>query len=308
MRPAGLLITIAVVCLGSLALLVVVVWSQGCSRVKKRLREVAKEDGGPIPPPQPSRSRALAESPTVRKLLLPSNPAEQSRLRSRLLKAGLYHPQTLYVFTGVKVVLMLAPALAGLAAGLLHVVPVRNGLVLGMLGSSAGLVLPGLWLDRRKAARQGSLRRALPDALDVIVVCLEAGMGLQGALQRVVAELETIHTRLAFELNIILREVHLGHSIGEAMRRCADRTDLEEMRSLASVVLQSEHFGVSLARGLRVHAETLRVQRLHRAEEMGQRAAVKILFPTLLCIFPTIFLVLAGPAVMQMVGIFSQKR
>jgi tight adherence protein C len=308
MRSLGLLMVLAVLSLGSLALLLAMLWSRRSTQIQERLRRVVGEEGKPATSTSSSRILKLARTPRLSRFLLPPDTAERGRLMNRLLQAGFYHPHALHVFMGVKVCLIIAPAVVGIVVGMLHFISLRNSLVLGLMGSSVGLLLPGLWLDRRKAARHACLRRALPDALDVIVICIEAGIGLQGAIKRVVVELETIHPLLAFELDIALREVYLGHSLGEALQHFAERSDLEELRSLASVVLQSEHLGVGVARGLKVHSEALRLRRLHRAEEMGQRAAVKILFPTLLCIFPAIFLVLAGPAVMQMLRIFSKHR
>jgi tight adherence protein C len=161
------------------------------------------------------------------------------------------------------------------------------------------MVGPSMWLDRRKKSRQMILRRGLPDALDVIVICVEGGLSLVGALRRVAGDLRTVHPELALELEIVQREVQLGQTAGEALRRFGDRSDMEEIRSLASVIIQSERFGAGLNKALRVHAETLRMRRQQRAEEMAQKAGTKVLFPTLLCIFPAIFVVVLGPAMIQ---------
>ena len=119
-------------------------------------------------------------------------------------------------------------------------------------------------------------------------------------------ELRTAHPLLAAELNIVQREIQLGRSPGESLRQMGQRTDLEEIRSLASVIIQAEQFGASLVKSLRVHAETLRLKRQQRAEEMAQKAATKILFPTLLFIFPAIFVVILGPAVIHVTNIFNK--
>src|SRR5262249_12604771 len=148
-------------------------------------------------------------------------------------------------------------------------------------------------------------RRALPDALDVLVICLEGGLSLTGAFKRVASELRTAHPGLATEMLIVEHEIQLGRPIGEAMRQFGERADLEEVRSLASVISQSERFGASLTKALRVHAESLREKRLQRAEEMAQKAATKIIFPTLLFIFPGVFIVILGPAAIQIVRALS---
>jgi tight adherence protein C len=142
-------------------------------------------------------------------------------------------------------------------------------------------------------------RRALPDALDLMVICLEGGLSLPAALKRISAELRTAHTELAAELAIVQREIQLGRSPGDALKQMGIRSDLEEVRSLSSVITQAEKFGASLVKSLRVHSETLRLKRQQRAEEMGAKAATKVLFPTLLFIFPAIFVVILGPAAIQ---------
>jgi tight adherence protein C len=138
------------------------------------------------------------------------------------------------------------------------------------------------------------------------VICLEGGLSLQGAIRRVAAELRAAHPVLARELNIVQREIHMGRSAGDAIRQFAARADLEEVRSLSSVILQAERYGASLGKALRVHGEALRVKRLQYAEEMAQKASTKMLFPTLLCIFPGIFLVVLGPAMLHVIRIFSR--
>jgi tight adherence protein C len=193
-----------------------------------------------------------------------------------------------------------------LLLGLLGIVNIMYGVLIGAIVGAFGMIGPSFWLDRRKKARQSSLRRALPDALDILVICLEGGLSIPGAIRRISGELRTAHPILALEFNIVQREIHLGHSTGEALRRFAARADLEELRSLASVIMQSERFGASLVKALRTHAESLRIKRLQYAEEMAQKAATKILFPTVLCILPGIFIVILGPAAIQIVNVLGQ--
>ncbi len=238
--------------------------------------------------------------------LLPKDETERTRLQTRLIYAGLYGRQAMPIFLGVKLLLMVSPALIGLVAGVLGIIPLFHGLIVGAALGLGGMVGPSFWLDRRKAARQTAFRRAIPDALDVLVICLEGGLSFPAAIRRVAGELKTAHPLLARELQIAQREIQLGRSAGEALREFADRTDLDEIRSLASVVIQAERFGASLAKALRVHAATLRERRLQYAEEMAQKAVIKVLFPTLLFIFPGIFIVILGPAAIQILEMFSQ--
>jgi tight adherence protein C len=211
-------------------------------------------------------------------------------------------------FLGIKLLLMVTPALLGVAAAVAGLLSLQKALIFGALLGVFGMIGPSFWLDRRKRDRQGAFRRALPDALDTLVICLEGGLSLPGALRRVVGELRTAHPMLAAELNIVQREVQMGRSPGEALGQFANRCDLEEVRSLASVITQSERFGASLVKSLRVHAEMLRVKRLQHAEEMAQKAATKLLIPTILFIFPCIFIIVMAPAVIQVMDIFAGMR
>jgi tight adherence protein C len=291
----------------SLVMLVYLLVSGRGDRVDARLRDLSSK-GGPGPDPllqDPVAELARTALPKMGAALVPKDEEERTRLQARLIHAGLYSRQAMAVFLGVKVLLMIGPALIGLAAGLAGLVEVTSGLILGGLVGASGMLLPSFWLDQRKAARQISLRRALPDALDVIVICLEGGISFAGALKRVAGELRTAHPVLAGEFNIVQREVQLGRTAGEALRQFAERADLEEIRSLASVVVQAERYGASLVKALRVHAETLRMKRLHFAEEMAQKASTKLLFPTIVFIMPGVFIVILGPALIQVAKIFA---
>jgi tight adherence protein C len=238
--------------------------------------------------------------------LVPGDEEEQTRLRSRLIHAGFYSRQAMFLFLGVKMILILVPMVLGFVAASLSLVPFLYGVFGGIILCVVGMIGPSFWLDMRKKARQTIFRRALPDALDVIVICVDGGLSLPGALKRVATELRTAHPELALELNVVQREIQLGRSPGEALRQMGLRTDLEEVRNLASVIVQSERFGASLVKSLRVHADTLRLKRKQRAEELAQKAVVKVLFPTLLFIFPAIFVVILGPAAIQISETFSK--
>jgi tight adherence protein C len=287
----------------SVALLLLVALGGGKNKLDERLRQVSGKERA-APALDPFSQFARQTLPTMGKALMPTNAKERTVLQTRLLHAGLYHRQAMVFFLGVKLLLIIGPAFTGITLGLLGVVKLQTGLILGIVAGIIGLIGPSFWLDRRKAARQTSLRRALPDALDVMVICLEGGLSMSAAIRRVAGELRTAHPLLASELNIVQREMQLGKAPGEALAHFADRVDLEEVRSLAQVITQSERFGASLVKSLRVHAEVLRTKRLQYAEEAAQKASVKVLFPTLLCIFPGLFLAILGPAVIQIVALF----
>jgi tight adherence protein C len=289
----------------SLVLLVFLVATGRKSRLNTRLQELSTR-GNPVPEVDTVANLARSTLPKMGAPLMPKTEGERTKLQTRLTHAGLYSPQAMVVFLGVKMVLMVAPALIGVALWVVGLVPITWGLLIGAIFGIAGMIGPSFWLDRQKSVRQASFRRALPDALDVLVICLEGGLSLPGAVRRVAGELRTAHPVLAGELSIVLREVQLGLSTGEALRQFAERSDLEEVRGLASVITQSERFGASLVKALRVHAETLRTKRLQYAEEMAQKAATKILFPTVLFIMPAIFIVILGPAVIQITALMDK--
>ena len=238
-------------------------------------------------------------------VFLPGNAEQRTQLQTRLTRRLLW-PQCVGGLPGREV------AFDGRTCGrrlpgrveraCLHVLRRGCGTILGI----GGLIGPSLarppqaggkWRTASAAGRHGGF-----------VICLEGGLSLPGAVLRVANELGTAHPDLAAELLIVQREVQMGRTTGDALRQFAERCDIEEIRNLAAVINQSERFGASLIKALRVHAETLRGKRLQYAEEMAHKAAIKILFPTLLCIFPGIFLIILGPAAIQLAETFSRFK
>jgi tight adherence protein C len=239
---------------------------------------------------------SLADSPLAQRV---RKQEKKNQLKARIVQAGLYRRDATKMFVAVRIAALLLPPVLGFVAGSMGLMPATYAVSLGILVSVAGTIAPSFWLDYVKRSRQMAIRRALPDALDVIVVCLEGGLSLSGTLSRVARELVGAHPLLATELSIVEREIQMGRTTGQAMRRFADRFDLEELRSMASVISQAESFGSSVVKALGVYADTLRVRRHQFAEEMAQKASIKILFPTLLLIFPGLFIVILGPAAIQ---------
>ena len=231
---------------------------------------------------------------------------DENQLTQRIIQAGLYRRRSISYYYVTQGICVFAPLVMAFFAIRMGHIPQTLGIVYGLIAGALGVVLPSFWLDYKKRNRQTQIRRALPDALDVIIVCVEAGMSLPAGLARVSSELATVHPLLAAEMSICKRETQMGCSTGEALQHFAQRFDLEELRSLASVVQQAEKFGASIAHALRVHADTLRLKRFQRAEELAQQAAVKLVFPTILCIFPALFIVLAGPAVFRIFKMFDK--
>ena len=303
MTTEALMTLIAFLMVSSGVLLVYTLVGAKRTRLDVRLDEMDEQNqsGTGFPAARPAAANAFTDTtlPRLGSALMPKDEEERTQLQARLIHAGLYGRQTLPVFLGTKLLLIVTPALGSLALGLTGAVPTEYAVLSGGCLGIAGMIGPGFWLDGRKKKRQINLRRALPDALDLLVICLEGGLSLPAGLRRVGVELRTAHPLLATELNIVQREIQLGSSAGESLQKMGVRADLEEIRSMASVITQSERFGASLVKSLRVHAETLRAKRQQRAEEMAAKAAVKVLFPTLIFIFPAIFVVILGPAAYQ---------
>ena len=253
---------------------------------------------------QRARMGSLAESalPRLGTPLLPTDELEQSRLQQSLIQAGLYSRSALPRYLGVRAVSLVVALLAAVAIALSGLLSLAWALLLGCILIALALIGPGRWLEWRKRERQRHFRHALPDVLDILSICLEGGLSLPESLRRVTEELQTIYPLLHDEFTIVQREMLLGLSAGEALRKFAARTDLSQARNLASVILHAERYGVSMVNAMRIESDAMRQERQQQAEEMAQKAAVKILFPSLLLIFPAIFIIVVGPAVYGIMG------
>lgn len=286
----------------SFVVLVALLLTGSEAKVASRIERVA---------PQPVRRQAAsATAPTgslsrVGAALLPEDEGRLSRIRTRMMQAGLYRKHSTALFTGIRVLCMVAPLAVGISLSLFGMMTLPQGVAVGTLVGLLGYLMPALWLTHLKRSRQTQIRRALPDALDVIVVCLEGGLSLSGSMEKVSQELSDAHPLLAAELAIVRREIQLGRTTGEALRQFADRFDAEELRSLASVVIQAERFGASIVKAFRVHADGLRLRRYQQAEAKAQKAPVKLIFPTVLCIFPALYIVLMGPAGVELLKLLD---
>lgn len=237
--------------------------------------------------------------------LFPANGRRQEQWRLRLTHAGYLDPQALAVLLAVRLILIVVPLGAAAGAVLTEALTLNTAATAGALLAALGAVAPGIWLDSCKKARQNDLRRGLPDFFDVLVLCIEGGMSLLAAWRRVAGELKEAHPALWTELKLVEQEAELGRPMSEALNRFAERTDLDEVASLTSVVGQAERLGTELAVPLRTLSDTLRQQRVQKAEEAAHKTATKIMFPTLLFIFPGVFAIILGPMIIQVMNIFS---
>jgi tight adherence protein C len=229
---------------------------------------------------------------------VPRSPAEMGKLRLRLVRAGFRRDDALPVFFAIR----LAIALAGFAVCATPVL-MRPNVSLAIGACGLGYVLPGIVLARLMKRRQHRIRLALPDALDLLVVSVEAGLGLDQAMQRVGDELDFAHPELSNELRLVNLELRAGKGRVDALRNLAERTGVDDVSSLVAMLIQTDRFGTSIAKSLRVHSETLRTKRRQRAEEAAAKTGVKMVFPLVFCIFPAIFVVTIGPAAIKFVTI-----
>ncbi len=238
--------------------------------------------------------------------LIPSSVEDQDKLRTQLIRAGFYREQAPLIFLGCKMLLMVIPSLVVLAFWMAGMLSGKNSLLLILAAGISGFLFPNYWLKWREANRQVEIRRTLPDALDMIVVCADAGMSLDAGIQRVGHELRLAHPLLSSELWVVSRSMELGMSAPEALAQLSARFEISELRYLATIVREAERFGSSVAKSIRLHAETLRVERMQRAEEAARKSAVKMLFPTILFIFPAMLMVVLVPSMLQIQRILGE--
>ncbi len=247
--------------------------------------------------PAPGLGRAIVETlRPIARIATPAGEEEISRVRLRLSRAGLRREHALPVFLAAKVVLALAAIVGVLAVNASRVDPLDNALALAVGACAAGFYAPNFWLSKRIAARQLAIRRGLPDSLDLLVTCVEAGLALDASLLRVAGETRVAFPVLADELELTFLEVKAGMTRPDAFRRLADRTGVDDLKQLAATLTQTEMFGTSVGLALRVQADGMRVRRMQRAEEKAAMVGVKMTLPLVFCILPSLFAVVIGPA------------
>jgi tight adherence protein C len=237
--------------------------------------------------------------------LAPRNNASVGELRTRLMHAGFQSPASVSLFTTLQI--LSAGLGCGLGLWLARSLPPRllDDLLGSLLGGCLGFLAPNYVLKLRTRRRQMLLQRGLPDFMDLLVSCLDAGLSLEGALQRITDELQMAHPVLGLEMLRVQRDIELGTTPDRALHSFAERSDIDILRTLSSACSQTRRFGARLSQTLRNLSDALRLQRAQCAEEAAQVAAVKILIPTLILLFPITFVVLAGPAAIQIVEQFS---
>ncbi len=293
----ALLIAMSVLCLGCLA----VAASLSRDPVRRRVDSLA---GGR------AAARAGLVGEALRKALmrllkrlakpaLPRRGWQMTQLRNHMLFAGFRSPHAVSVFLGVRVALCLA------VPPLMLLTPLADRLqgpilVLALVGGAcAGFMLPGLWLDAVIRSRRARITKELPDVLDLLVIAVEAGLGLDAAIRRVAQEVKLSCPTMAGELELVSLELKAGIPRQMALRNLATRCGVDDISSLVSMLVQADRFGVSVGRSLRVHSDTVRTKRRQKLEEAAAKVPLKLLFPVLFLIFPAIMAVMAGPAIIK---------
>jgi len=268
---------------------------------RRRVRELAT--AGFSPSVVPVEQIRLTESldPRLERLAraLPKSPKDMTRLRRRLASAGIHSfgAAVFYALAELTLPLLFAVGpLVFLQGSMAWIAAIIAGLV--------GYMLPGLVLARLITKQQRLIENGLPDALDLMIVCIEAGCGLDQAILKTSAELEISHPALALELRLISTEMRAGKPRIEAFKNFAARTRVDDVRSLVAMLVQTDRFGTSIGQALRTHAETSRLKRKQRAEEKAAKIGVKLVFPLVFFLFPAFYVVTLGPAIIQFVRVF----
>ncbi len=233
--------------------------------------------------------------------VIPSSANEVSVLKARLIRAGMRTESAVRIFNGTRFLLPVALAAAAWATGLYKLSPFfvfACAFGLGFLG-------PYFWLGHIIKKRQSLLRKGLPDVLDLLVICIEAGLSLDQAVVRAAEELRFAQPELCDELGVVVLEQRAGRPRDESWKHLSERTDVDAIRNLVSMLIQSEQFGTSIGKTLRTHSDTLRTKRVQQVEEAAAKTTIKLIFPLVFFIFPALFLVVLGPSVIIMMESFK---
>jgi len=233
---------------------------------------------------------------TVGKMMPTPGTEKASRTQLLMFRAGYRSSEALLAMRGVKLLFPIA-ALAGVYfSGLYRI----NVFFVPVATFAVGYLLPDMWLTWRVSVRQRKLRKALPDALDLLVICVEAGLGLDQALMKVAQDMKIAHPQLSEELQFVNLEMRIGKTRIDALRELARRTGLDDIKSLVAMLIQTERFGTSIAQSLRVYSDDMRLKRRQRAEEMSAKTSVKMVPALVFFIFPALMVVILGPAIITL--------
>jgi len=272
---------------------------------KEGMATVNAQTGAIVPEDSPGTDIAQRLANPLNKLLPPSA-TEARRTQKLLMQAGYRSPEAPVIYRGIHVASMVGiPVITALVTT--YFAQAFSTVIIGMMISFVmGFFLPPFFLKRSIKNRQRALRWGLADALDLMVVSVEAGLGLNAAMMKVSSELKDVHQAVAYEFEIANLEIRVGRERDEALRNLAERTGVDDLRSLVAMLIQTDKFGTSIAKGLRVFSDSLRTKRRQRAEQEAQKAAVKLLFPLACFLFPTLFIAILGPAALNLMDVLGR--
>lgn len=281
----------------------------GVNPVDRRLREIAEGNSLTSHVAHTEGAFTVKWIEPLVKLMEPEDGWQSSNLKSRLVRAGIRGPKAINYLIAIKLLSAFVLPLLILFPFILTQTTTPSVTMIALFVSAGGLVglyLPDFILERKARKRKIAFEEGFPDAMDMLVVCVEAGLGLDAAIQRVGKELMNSHPELSTELKLVSLELRAGKGRAEALRSLADRTAMDEVRSLTSILIQAEHFGTSVAEALRQHSNEMRTLRLQRAKERAAKLPVTLIFPIIFFIFPSLFLVVLGPSVVRIYLAFTQ--
>lgn len=274
----------------------------------QRLDQLANQTSGgqvvAISEPDPIATLAERVAEPINRLVPPSA-AEAAKLRKQLMQAGFRSHNAPITYRGLQITTMFGLPLATAAFYVMTARPLDSALLPILLAFILGFFIPRFVLSRIIKKRMLRIQWGLADALDLMVVCVEAGLGLNAALIRISDELKDVHPDISDEFGLVNLEIRVGRSREEAFRNLAERTGVEDLRSLVAMLIQADRFGTSITRAIRVYSNALRMKRRQRAEQAAQKAAVKLLFPLAAFLFPTLFIAILGPAALNLMDAFK---
>lgn len=302
MTPDTLLLLTVVAVFGAVALGVGFVASRVLAQNSPERRRLRQAVAGPT-------TGVLMDAPTLTEAdeewvkqitgLVPRSPQSMNALKRQFARAGLYSTKSIAIYTLFQLIF---PVVLGLTPILLRW---PSSWLFAIIGGLVGYQIPGLWLMRKTAVRQKEIQNGLADLLDLLIVCLEAGAGLDQALVKASDELALAYPALAEEIRIMISEVRAGKPRLDAFRSLASRTGVDDVRSMVAMLVQTDRFGTSVSQALRTHAEVVRTKRRQRAEEKAAKLGVKLVFPLVFMLFPAFFVVTLGPSVIKFIKVFS---
>ncbi|MBP6823558.1 MAG: type II secretion system F family protein [Acidobacteria bacterium] len=274
----------------------------------QRLNDLRKDLSADSPEIKESATERIVQrvaEPVSR--LAPPSAAEAQKLQKKLMHAGFRSPNAPIIYRAIQLVCLVSTPSITIFVLLAMGRSLSSSIAIISISVGVGYLLPRSSLDHLTKSRQQRLRWGLADALDLLVISVEAGLGVNAAMVRVSNEMRRVHPEISEEFEMVNLEIRVGREREHALRNLAERTGVEDLRGLCAMLIQADRFGTSIARAIRNYSDSLRTKRRQRAEQAAQKAAIKLLFPLAIFLFPTLFIALIGPAMLQLMDNFFKK-